>query len=135
MDATVVLSMAKWIMAELVRVFHDTTTAEATAVVESLTERSIPILWTVGDRTRVLSPSLGTREKMLVLLFGSISPLQVRKVIEWLEYGNASRFRSKILLPAHRDDLVHHDNAHDTLQLTPLGTQFVERNLPLELGG
>ena len=36
MDAACVLEMSKWVMSELVRVFHDTSTEDATAAVDSL---------------------------------------------------------------------------------------------------
>lgn len=61
MDATYVLHAAQWIMAELVRLFHNVTVTEATAVVDALVDRTVPVLWQVGDVTRVLNPSLTPR--------------------------------------------------------------------------
>src|ERR1017187_3262099 len=53
MDATAVISMASWILAELVRVFHNTSTAEAQDAVERLVERRMPAVWSNGDVRRV----------------------------------------------------------------------------------
>jgi hypothetical protein len=44
MDATAVLGMVNWIMAELVRVFHRLPTSEAQQVVDQLVDRRIPIV-------------------------------------------------------------------------------------------
>jgi hypothetical protein len=52
MDARVVVEMSKWIMADLVRVFHGLTTEEATRIVDTLVERTVPTVWEVGGRRR-----------------------------------------------------------------------------------
>ncbi len=61
MDSRVVLEMSKWIMAELVRMFHNVTTEEASTVVESLVERTIPVVWVTDGRSRVLKLGCGKR--------------------------------------------------------------------------
>lgn len=132
MDAAVVVGMMKWVLAELVRIFHNTTPQQATEVVESLTERTIPILWKVGDVTRVLS-NLSVKDKTLVLLYGSTGDTAVRVLLQSLEYKNHSRFRTTILKPAHKEGLLHHHAREDTVTLSPLGTRYVEANVPLEL--
>ena len=55
MDAVVVLAMSKWIVAELVRVFHNVDTATATGITDALVEREVPLIWTTGDKKRVLN--------------------------------------------------------------------------------
>src|SRR5437016_7783434 len=47
MDARAVMEIAKWIVADLVRVFHELSTTEASAVVEGLVEKTIPVVWEV----------------------------------------------------------------------------------------
>ncbi len=49
MDATVVYSMASWTLAELVRIFHNISTQEAQALVDSLVERKSPLIWELED--------------------------------------------------------------------------------------
>jgi len=48
MDAACVLGMSRWILAELVRVFHNLPPEEAAEVVESLTTRESAAIWEVG---------------------------------------------------------------------------------------
>jgi hypothetical protein len=133
MDATVVYAMVKWIMAELVRLFHSVTPDEATAVVEALTEREIPLLWQVGGVTRVLGTNLGAKEKMLVLLYSAACAVPVNEIVKSIEYGNASRFRNSVLRAAHKADLIHFDAKADTATLSPVGIRFVEQTIPLAL--
>ena len=132
MDAAVVLGMVKWIMAELVRIFHDTTPEEATKIVDGLTERNLPVLWKVGDQTRVLG-GLSARDKMLVLLYATSGPAQVVTIVKWIEYGHSSRFRTSILKKAHKEDLIHFNKSADSVEISPLGSRYVESNICLEL--
>jgi hypothetical protein len=133
MDTSVVLSMAKWTIRELVRVFHGTTTDEATKVVEGLTDRTVPLLWKVGDRVRVLGSKLSASDKMLVVLYGRAAAMEARELAETIEYGNLSRFRKEILQHAHKDDLVHYDKSTDSVVLSPVGVRHVEKEIPLEV--
>ena len=133
MDATVVLQIAKWVMAELVRIFHGTTTDAATAAVESLTERTVPLVWKSGPYTRVLSSNLTAVEKVLVLLYSEGVPVSARTLATSVEYTNLSRFRTKVLKDAHKDTLVHFDSAQDCMTITPVGIRHVEEQIPLEI--
>ncbi len=68
MDAEVVLAMASWVMAELVRIFHSVSTAEAQDIVDALVERRSPAIWDVGGVKRVLDPSMSSSSGRLRLL-------------------------------------------------------------------
>jgi hypothetical protein len=133
MDASVVFAMCQWIMAELVRVFHSVSTDEATAVVESLIERPVPLLWKVGERTRVLGPGMSAKDKMMALLYGSASPMTVREVVDSIEYSNPTRFRTGIVIPAHKAGLIDFNSKTGALVISPLGQQYVEKNVPLTI--
>jgi len=133
MDATAVYSMAKWVMSELIRIFHAISPEEASAVVDALTEREIPLLWRIGDRIRVLGPGLSAKDKALVLLYGSAGALAVRDVAFSIDYKNVSQSRGKVLRPAHKLDLIHFDEKADTALLSPVGARHVEQNIPLTM--
>lgn len=135
MDATVVIAMAKWIVAELVRVFHAVDTATATAVVESLVTREVPIVWQVGSKKRVLAANLTMREKTLLLLYSHVGPVSEEDLRTWVEHSNSSVFRRDILRPAHKERLLEYDEDTRTIELSPLGARFVEEKLPLSLVG
>jgi hypothetical protein len=68
MDSVFVLYSAKWIMAELIRIFHQVDTTTATNIVDALVERTLPLIWEVGDNRRVLNPKMSMKDKTLALL-------------------------------------------------------------------
>src|SRR5439155_23977972 len=92
MDATVVVAMSKWIVAELIRVFHTVSTEEAQHMVEAAVERSLPIVWKVGDVLRVLKTKIAAKEKALILLYHSRTWVQEESLCRYVEYSNASMF-------------------------------------------
>ena len=133
MDAVVVVSIAKWLVAELIRVFHDVDTGAATAAVETITDRTIPLIWSVGGNHRVLNPALKMKDKMLALLYTFNGPVQEADLTRWVEHSNPSVFRQRILQPAHADKLLEYDSQARTVQISPLGAKYVEDNIRLEL--
>ncbi|WP_294289089.1 hypothetical protein [uncultured Sphingomonas sp.] len=133
MDATVVISMCQWIMAELIRVFHAVTTEQATAAVDAIVERKVPLLWHVNGKTRILASGLSAKDKMLLLLYGSTGSLAVSYVVKSIEYTNATQFKNKVASPAHKANLIEFDMSGWTLTISPLGIRYVEENLPLTL--
>jgi hypothetical protein len=133
MDALVVLQMAKWVVAELVRVLHQVSTGDATAVVESLSDRTIPVIWEVGGRKRVLRTDLSMRDKSLLLLHTTPGAVAEQDLVRWVEHSNASVYRRDILRPTHRARLVEYDTSVRTVEISPLGIAYVEEHLPLEV--
>ncbi len=133
MDARVVLESAKWVMAELVRVFHDLTTQEATDVVNALVERTVPIVWEVGAQKRVLQSKLSKRDQTLLLLYATTGPVKEVDLFSWVESSNKSVYRRDILSPLHGERLIEFDRNAGLVHLSPTGTAYVEENLPLDL--
>lgn len=133
MDAKVVLESSKWLVAELVRVFHKVSTKEATATVESLIERTTPIIWEVGDRKRVLRTDLSMKDQTLLLLYSTTGAVNEKQLVTWVEHSNASVYRRDVLRRAHRDRLIEYDENSGNAQISPTGIAYVEENLPLSL--
>jgi len=129
MDAVCVLHLAKWIVAELVRVFHGIDTDEATRIVESLAERETPLIWEVNGKKRVLKAGLSMREKTLILLHASNGEVAESELVSWLEHSSASAYRIQVLRPAHRQRLLEYDAMRRTVQISPLGIAEVEETL------
>jgi hypothetical protein len=135
MDASVVLAIAKWIVAELVRLFHAVDMTAASAVVEALVSREMPIIWEVGNKKRVLAAKLTMRQKTLLLLYSHTGAVSEQDLRTWVEHSNGSVFRRDVLRPAHKEKLLEYDEATRTVELSPLGARFVEAKLPLSLVG
>jgi hypothetical protein len=133
MDAVAVLYMAKWIVAELLRVFHNVSTAEAAALVDVLVEREVPIVWEVGGRRRILKPGLSRTDKTLLLVYSEPEPVHDEDLAAWVEHPNIGYFRRDVLRPAHRQKLIEFDEETHLVYLSPLGAAHVEQNLPLAI--
>lgn len=126
MDSTAVLYMGKWLMAELVRVRHTLSTAEAEALVESLVERQVPLVWSAGDKKRVLRPGLTWRENTLLLLLSETGEVAETDLFQWLEHKSLSAYRRDILRPGHKGRLWEYDEKRRTVTLLPPGVEEAE---------
>lgn len=129
MDAVCVLYMAKWVVAELVRIFHDISPTEASALVEALSERETSLVWDAGGVQRILDNNLSMLEKTLVLLFASTRPLTEASLIRSLEHSNPSVYRRDVLRRAHKNRLIEYDASTRTARISPLGIKQVEEKI------
>ena len=126
MDATVVLYMSKWLMAELIRLLHTLTTDEATAVVDHLVEREISWVWTHEDSKRVLRTGLTWKQQTLVLLLSEQGAVAEADLARWLEHKSASDFRKAVLRPMHKARLIDYGEGNRTIRLLPPGVMAAE---------
>jgi hypothetical protein len=128
MDATVIVGMAKWVIAELVRLFHSTDTRTATVVVDALIERQVPLVWEVGDRRRILDPRLSRRDQALLLLYSSTEPVHVATLAGWIEYERRYLARD-VVRPLHAARLVDFEADSGLVHLSPTGIDDIEARL------
>jgi hypothetical protein len=126
MDAEIFLRSAKWLISELVRVFAKLSIVEASNLVESTTERDIPVVWEIGGAKRILKASLPTKDKVILLAYSSPSGAKAKELCEWADYGNHSRFRSEILAALHKAAMIHFDKKEDHVSISPTGIRWVE---------
>lgn len=131
-DATVVVAMSQWIMAELVRAFHEVDLDTAARAVETLVARTIPLIWEVNGTLRVLNRSLSARDKALVVLYAS-GRMTAAKLAAAVEYKNLARFRSNVLGKAHVKKLLDFAPTTDEVVLSPVGVRYVEEEIDLEV--
>jgi hypothetical protein len=129
MDATAVLYMSKWLVAELVRVLHAIPTKEATELVETLVERKVALVWRAGDKKRVLRVGLTWKQNMLLLMASETGDVQEADMIRWLEHRTPARLRRDVLRPAHKERLIEYDEANGTIKLLPPGVEAAEELL------
>ena len=126
MDSVCVLHMAKWVVAELIRIFHVTTTDQAAKIVDSLSDREMPIIWDTGEVKRVLDTKLTMLQKTLALLYSSMGTVNESDILASVEHSNPSAFRRDVLRKAHKNRLLEYDESAKTLQISPSGIQKFE---------
>ena len=129
MDATCVLQMSKWIVAELIRTFHCVSVEEALKTVDSLSERELSILWFINGVTRVLDTSMSMLEKTLLILYQSPTGITENDLIKSIEHTNASVYRRDVLRKAHKKRLLEYNSSNRLVTISPLGAKKVENEL------
>ncbi|RKY83800.1 hypothetical protein DRQ11_12515 [candidate division KSB1 bacterium] len=128
MDSSLVVSIASWIIAELVRVFHGVSTAEAQNLVNNLVERRLPIIWKSGDIKRVLRSDLSLKDQILILLASEKSKVQVDTLFSWIEYEKRGYF-NRVIRQLHRQRLVEFNEMRENVELLPPGADYVSNLL------
>ena len=130
MDAEYVLHSAQWVMAEFVRIFHGLSIAEATATVDALVERTVPTIWEVGGKKRVLNTGLSMAEKTLLLLYSSTGSVHDVLLGDWLELEKQklSNYKARVLKSLHSTRMIEY--AKDgSVTISPLGIAEAEKRL------
>ncbi len=125
-DASAVLSMTSWVMAELIRVFHNMPIHDAQKLADSLVDRRTPLVWQSGDIRRVLKPDLTIRYQILLLLSSSSTPIATADLLRWIEPSNRSYFY-RILRDMHSSRLIELSSDETILELLPPGMIAVEQ--------
>ena len=122
MDAAFVVTSCSWVMGELVRVFHKVSIEEAQSLVDSLAQRRVPLIWEGNDIRRVLQPSLNFQSQILVLLDTSAGSVQTSDLMRWIDYHNASYFRT-LLRRMHSQRLVELYDDEKSVEILPPGSK------------
>jgi len=126
-DAMTVARACGWIMCELIRVYHKMSLEDAQDLVDSLALRSIPVIWNVAGKKRVLREGLSFKDQVLLLCYSDQeNAVCSEDLYSWVEYSNQSVFRSKVLTPLHRGRLIEYDRQSELVTISPLGIVHVE---------
>lgn len=124
MDSTLVVGMARWVVGELVRVFHDVTIAEAQTTVDSLSEVMLPIVWSEGGIKRVLDPSIPLKKQIMILVGSTPSKTKQTDLDRWIE-PQSPGYLARALRELHSSRHVEFDEAEGLVQLLPPGAKLV----------
>jgi len=127
MDATAVLYMSKWLVAEVVRVLHTLTTTEAAEIVEALIERQVALVWTSGDKKRVLKTGLTWKQNALLLMLSETGDVPEADLFRWIEHKSLPAFRRDVLRPGHKARLWEYDADDRTVRLLTPGVEAAEQ--------
>jgi hypothetical protein len=129
MDSSAVYSMASWILAELVRVFHQVKTTEAQEAVDALVERKLSLIWSPGTVKRVLDDKMGVSDQTLVILHQSLSWIEEKSLLASVEYSSAAMYRKRVLDKLHRARMIEYDKQGTRARISPKGSAYVEETI------
>lgn len=107
-DSTLVAGTADWIMAELVRLHHNVSPAEATTIVQDLVQIKAPLVQDFDGYLKVLNPNLPAGDHILLLLHqcgaSGASALQLN---EWSQPNMRSNLKRTLDRLVHQKAWVH----------------------------
>lgn len=124
-DATLVVSVIDWVLAEFIRLIHNVSPDEARGLVESVVSRAAPIVQDFEGFLKVLNPTLGVSDFILVLLYqrGSAGAT-FHELRSWVRPTMRTNLKRTLDTLVDKKDLAHFDGTH--YKITRLGEQDVE---------
>ncbi len=129
-DSATLARLADWTVCELIRVYHGLSLEEAQDLVDALATRSLPDIWEVAGKRRVLRDGLSASEQVLVLLYADPSSFVLAEdLCDWVEYSQSSMFKRNVLRPLHKKRLIEFDEKLSVVYLSPLGVRVVELSI------
>jgi len=130
-DATLVVSVADWVLAEFVRLYHNVSADEAQIIVEQIVTREAPVIQDFDGFLKVLRPDLKPAEHCLVLLYhrGKIGATY-DDLTEWARPTMRSNLRRTLRGLVFDDAFAHDDGKR--YYITYKGEQYVERKRLIE---
>ncbi|HEY5824128.1 MAG TPA: hypothetical protein VIT44_07180 [Cyclobacteriaceae bacterium] len=126
MDANAVVSLGSWIIGELIRVLHNTTTSKAQEIVDFITNRKIPLVWETNNVRRVLDPKLKLNNQILLLVASNNAKTKIEELINWIESKDKAYFM-KTIRKLHKDRQLNISSDNKEVEILPPGTLQVEK--------
>jgi hypothetical protein len=131
MDAHLVMRLASWSLAEVIREESQLAPDEIQALIDRLSERRLALVEEIDGRLIVVATELPAAHRALVALYHCHpEALGIAELREAVQYSNASRFRH-ILQKKVSEAIVFISG--ETCRLTSKGAQWVERHIELRL--
>lgn len=130
-DSKLVVANADWVVAELVRLYHDVGLDEAQARVDGLVKRHVPAIEMFGDTPKVLRPDLASAEQMLLILYHlDERGATTEEIADWLRIKRTHNARRTLRDLDQRRE-IHLDDTDDRAVITRRGIKTVEEEIGL----
>lgn len=132
-DATTIVKLSDWILCELIRLYHTLSLEEAQDLIDSINIKSVPEIWEINGRKRVLKQNLDFKEQVLLLTYSEIeNGVAIEDLFDWTQYSSLSMFKKAVLQPLHAKKLIEYDKQLDFIHISPLGIKEVEEKVLLK---
>lgn len=127
-DATLVVCILDWVLAEFIRLHHKVPPAQAQKIVSDLVTRQLAVLQEIDGVIRILRPSLDTTERVLVLLYhyGAAGAQWHQLHASLVEQGRRKDLQYALNLLVYERAMAHFNEETGVYQLTSLGQRHVE---------
>jgi len=125
-DATLVVSVIDWVLAEFVRLYHNVTPDEAQNIVQSIATRLIPAVEDFRGFLKVLNPNLKASEYCLLLLYErDRAGATFDEIDRWVKPVMRRNLKRTLANLVHARSYVHFDNTR--YYITISGRRIVEK--------
>lgn len=129
-DAATCVRVADWCLAELMRIVHTLSLEEAQGLLDSISMKQMPYVWSVMGRQRVLAKGLDYSSQTLLLLYSSSdSSVPVEDLFDWVEHPRLATFRFDILGRLHASRFIEYDKETQMIVISPKGISRVEKEI------
>jgi len=129
MDATLVMAVCDWVMAELIRLHHDCSADEAQNIVDRLVKRSVPIIYDRDGIKTLLKQTSYEEATLLFLHYEGEKDVPLGDLCKWVTHPNVTNFRNRILRKLHTEKKIYLDEKTRLCRILPPGLQYVEENI------
>jgi hypothetical protein len=131
-DASLVVCVIDWVLAEFVRLYHNVSADRAEAIVRDLVTRVAPVIQDFNGNLKVLKPGISASDHCLVLLYhrGGIGATP-SELASWVRPSMRANLNRTLHRLTHEKDLVHHDGTR--YFITRLGQIEVESRRLIEI--
>jgi hypothetical protein len=125
-DATLVISMLDWILAEFVRLHHNVSANEAQKLVDELVTRVAPVIQDFDGFLKLLNPKLGATDQALVLLYQrGATGAEHTELEQWVAPKSRANLRRTLRAIVHTKAFAH--QVGDRYTITRTGQLDVEK--------
>jgi hypothetical protein len=128
-DATMVIRNMEWVLAELVRLFHNVSPAEAHGIITDLVSREVPLIQVFDGYPRILKHLKASEHFLVLLHWRGSEGATLEQLRSWARPTMRSQIK-RTLNGLDAKDLLH--LLADTYLLTDLGVREVESRRLLE---
>jgi len=124
-DATIVVSVLDWVLAELVRCYHSVPANVAQQIVSNIVTRAAPAIEDVDGFLKVLRTDLGASDFALLLLYHRGSQgATFAELTSWVRPTMRTNLRRTLNSLQHDKAYVHGES--DNFRITRSGQRYVE---------
>jgi len=128
MDAVLVLTSCKWVLAELFRTKFKILVSDAQAIIDSLVEKDIPLIQDFGGFPVILNPDLPAKDRILLLLYNRGEQGATRgELTKWLPPKMQKQISTNLHRLQHTRCFIHRDSSKTYLTIS--GEKYVEDNI------
>lgn len=129
-DAITCVRVADWCLCEFIRVVHNLPLEDAQMLVNAISSKEVPDVWSVAGKKRVLKAGLEYKAQTLLLLYSTVNEaVLIEDLLEWTEYSRMDNYKRNVIGPLHKSRFIEWDKETDSAMISPTGIAYVEMDI------